>query len=42
MFKEVVDRYRPGDEIKLEVRRGEKLTTVPLKFTEPPGQARSK
>ncbi len=36
MFREIVDRYRPGDEIKLEVRRGEKLTTVPLKFTEPP------
>jgi len=31
-----VDKYRPGSEIKLEVRRGDKLTTVPLKVAEPP------
>lgn len=35
-FKEVLDRYRPGVEVKLEVRRGDKLTTVPLTLTEPP------
>jgi serine protease Do len=35
-FKEVLDRYRPGAEIKLEVRRGDRLTTVPLTLAEPP------
>jgi serine protease Do len=35
-FKEVLDRYRPGSEIKLEVRRGDRLTTVPLTLAEPP------
>lgn len=36
MYREIVDRYRPGSEIKLEVRRGDKLTTVPLKLIEQP------
>jgi serine protease Do len=35
-FKEVLDRYRPGSELKLEIRRGDRLTTVPLKLTDPP------
>jgi serine protease Do len=35
-FKEVLDRYRPGMELKLEVRRGDRLTTVPLTLAEPP------
>jgi serine protease Do len=36
MFREIVDRYRPDTEIKLEVRRGDKLTTVPLKLGHTP------
>jgi len=36
MYREIVDKYRPGSEIQLEVRRGDKLTTVPLKVAEPP------
>jgi serine protease Do len=36
LFKEILSRYRPGSEIKLEVRRGEKLTSVSLKLAEPP------
>jgi serine protease Do len=35
-FKEVMDRYRPGMEIKLEIRRGDKLTTMPITLGEPP------
>ncbi len=35
-FLEVLDRYRPGMEVKLEVRRGDRLTTVPLTLAEPP------
>src|SRR5262249_18018567 len=35
-FKEVLDRYRPGTDIKLEVRRGDRLTTVPLTLADPP------
>jgi serine protease Do len=35
-FKEVLDRYRPGMELKLEIRRGDRLSTVPLTLTEPP------
>jgi serine protease Do len=35
-FKDVLDRYRPGVEVKLEVRRGDRLTTVPLTLVEPP------
>jgi serine protease Do len=35
-YLEVLDRYRPGMEIKLEVRRGDRLTTVPLTLAERP------
>jgi serine protease Do len=35
-FKDVLERYRPGVELKLEVRRGDRLTTVPLTLTELP------
>lgn len=38
-FQEVMDRYRPGTEVKLEVRRGEKLQTVTLKMADPPRPA---
>lgn len=38
MFKEILSRYRPGDELKLEVRRGDKLNTAALKLAEPPGK----
>jgi serine protease Do len=31
-FKDIVDKGKPGDEFKLEVRRGDKLTTVKLKL----------
>ena len=34
-FKEILSRYRPGDDLKLEVRRGDKLTTVAIKLEEP-------
>jgi serine protease Do len=39
MYREIVDRYRPGSEVKLEVRRGDKLTTVPVKLIEKPKNA---
>ena len=35
-FKDALERYRPGTEIKLEVRRGDRLTTVPLTIAESP------
>jgi len=35
-FKEAMDRYEPGQELKLEVRRGDKLTTLTLKVEEQP------
>jgi S1-C subfamily serine protease len=35
-FKEAMDRYEPGTELKIEVRRGDKLTTLTLKVEEPP------
>ena len=31
-FEELLDRYRPGETVKLEVRRKDKLTTVELKL----------
>jgi serine protease Do len=34
-FKETLERYRPKDKIKLEVRRGDKLTTIELELGEP-------
>jgi serine protease Do len=34
-FHETLARYRPGDELKLEVRRGDKLTTLTLKLDPP-------
>ena len=34
-FNEVLDRYRPGAEIKLEIQRGNKLTTVGIKIEKP-------
>ena len=34
-FEELLDRYRPGETIKLEVRRGDKLSTVELKLEQP-------
>ena len=34
-FEELLGRYRPGDTIKLEVRRGDNLSTVELKLEQP-------
>jgi serine protease Do len=34
-YKEIMDRYRPDMEAKLEIRRGEKLQTVTLKIVPP-------
>jgi serine protease Do len=34
-FQEVLERYRPGAEVKLEIQRGNKLTTVALKIEKP-------
>jgi serine protease Do len=38
-FKEIMDRYRPEMEVKLEIRRGEKLQTVTLKIDKPVAKA---
>jgi serine protease Do len=35
-FKDAMDRYEAGNELKLEVRRGDKLTTLNLKVEEQP------
>jgi serine protease Do len=35
-FKEAMDRYEPGAELKIEVRRGDKLTTLTLKVEDQP------
>jgi hypothetical protein len=35
-FREAMDRYDAGAELKLEVRRGDKLTTLSLKVEELP------
>ncbi len=35
-FRELIDRYKPGEEVKVEVRRGDKLTTLTLKMDKPP------
>jgi len=35
-YREIIDRYRPGTEVKLEVRRGDKLQTFTVKVTAPP------
>jgi S1-C subfamily serine protease len=40
MFNEIIGKYRPGVEVKLEIRRGDKLNTVPLKLTDPPRKAK--
>jgi serine protease Do len=34
-FDELLERYRPGETIKLEVRRGDKLTSFELKLEQP-------
>jgi S1-C subfamily serine protease len=34
-FNDLMSRYRPKDEIKLEIQRGEKLTTVAIVLEEP-------
>src|SRR5438132_63855 len=41
-FHDLVDRARPGTDVKLEVRRGEKLITVMVKLDEKPKRAASK
>jgi serine protease Do len=38
-YKEIMDRYRPDMEAKLEIRRGEKLQTVTLKIAPPVAKA---
>jgi hypothetical protein len=38
----VADRLRPGSDVKLEVRRGEKLLTVMVKLTEMPKRTATK
>src|SRR5437868_1698749 len=40
-FKEIINRGRPGSVFKLEVRRGDKLTSIDLKL-EPPKTAPTK
>jgi serine protease Do len=35
-YKEIIDSVRPDTEVKLEVRRGDKLTTLTLKLEAPP------
>jgi S1-C subfamily serine protease len=35
-FKEIIDTVRPDTEVKLEVRRGDKLTTLTVKLAAPP------
>jgi serine protease Do len=37
-FRDIVDKAPPGTEFKLEVRRGERLTTVSLKLAEMPSR----
>jgi S1-C subfamily serine protease len=34
-YKDTIETYRPGETVKLEVRRGDKLTTVTLKLDAP-------
>ena len=41
-FRDLVDRAKPGSEVKLEVRRGEKLITIMVKLDEMPKRAASK
>jgi serine protease Do len=41
-FHDLVDKTRPGTEVKLEVRRGERLITVMVKLEEMPKRAASK
>jgi serine protease Do len=41
-FKDIVERARPGTTFKLEVRRGERLTTVDLKLEPMPTPAAAK
>jgi serine protease Do len=35
-FREIMDRYPPGSALKVEVRRGDKLTTLNMKVEEQP------
>jgi serine protease Do len=35
-YKEAMDRYDPGTEVKVEVRRGDRLTTLTMKVEETP------
>ena len=35
-FKEMMKHYPPNQKVQLEVRRGDKLTTVELTLAEPP------
>jgi serine protease Do len=37
-FEEILASYAPGVEVKLEVQRGDKLVTVPLKLAKPPAK----
>lgn len=36
MFNDTIGKYRPNSEVKLEVRRDDKLSTLTLKLTDPP------
>lgn len=36
MYNETINKYRPNSEVKLEVRRGDNLSTLTLKLSEPP------
>ncbi len=36
VYQEMMDRYRPGTEVKLDVRRGEKFHTLTLKLADQP------
>jgi S1-C subfamily serine protease len=35
-YRDVIDKYRPGTEVKLEVRRGDRLQTFAVKLEAPP------
>jgi serine protease Do len=41
-FQEMLAKYRPGTEIKLEIQRGNKLFTVPLTLEKPKTKAKPK
>jgi len=39
-LNEILSSYAPGTEVRLEIQRGERFVTVPLKLIRPPGPAK--